>query len=151
MRTGRRREAKIGTVSKRLEICRAKGSGLRFPNKIMKIILIASGALSLLAGFAPTTQAQSITITTGPREISPDTNDSYWVWNEAYQCWVWTGPEFRGDYRGHPYSYWHKRHEGDDRNHRPPRGTHEEGEHHEGEHHEDHHDRDHHDKDGDQH
>jgi hypothetical protein len=122
----------------------------------MKTILIGLGALSLFLGFAPTTQAQSITITTGPMEVSPDTNDSYWVWNDEYQCWVWTGPEFRGDWHGHPYSYWHGRHEGDDRHHRPV-GEHHEGDHHEGDHHDkdhhdkDHHDKDHHDKDGDQH
>ena len=121
----------------------------------MKTILIGLSALSLFVGFARTSQAQSITITAGPTEVSPETNDSYWVWNDEYRCWVWTGPEFRGDYRGHPYTYWHRRHEGDDRNHRPERGHHEgdhhEGERHEGDHHEDHHDGDNHDKDGDQH
>jgi hypothetical protein len=119
----------------------------------MKTILVGLSALSLLVGFSPTTHAQSITITTGPAEVSPETNDSYWVWNDEYQCWIWTGPEFRGDYEGHPYSYWHGRHEGGgDHNHRPAKVEHHEGEHHEGEHHEgDHHDGDHHDKDGDQH
>jgi hypothetical protein len=58
------------------------------------------------------------------------------------------GPEFRGDYEGHPYSYWHGRHEGGgDHNHRPAKVGHHEGEHHEG----DRHDGEHHDKDGDQH
>src|ERR1700686_4303677 len=42
---------------------------------------------------------------------------------DEYQCWIWNGPEFQGDYQGHPYSYWHGRHEGGgDRNHRPGKG-----------------------------
>jgi hypothetical protein len=44
-------------------------------------------------------------------------------WNDEYQCWIWTGPEFQGDYLGHPYVYWHGRHEGGgDRGHRPSKG-----------------------------
>ena len=122
----------------------------------MKTILVGLSALSLFVSFSPTTQAQSITITTGPTEVGPETNDSYWIWNDEYQSWVWTGPEFKGDYEGHPYSYWHGRHEGGDRNHRPGKVVHHEGDHHEGDRHEgdhnkDHHDGDHHDKDGDQH
>jgi hypothetical protein len=84
----------------------------------MKKILIGLCALSLCAGLAPKVLAQSITITVGPT-----TDDSYWVWNDEYQCWVWNGPEFQGDYEGHPYSYWHGRHDGGgDRNHRPGKG-----------------------------
>jgi cytochrome b561 len=60
--------------------------------------------------------------------VGPATDDSYWVWSDEYQCWVWNGPEFQGDYQGHPYSYWHGRHEGGgDRNHRPGKGEISEG------------------------
>jgi hypothetical protein len=81
----------------------------------MKIILIGLCALGLSAGLISKTVAQTVTI-----ELSPATNDSYWVWNDEYQCWLWNGPEFQGDYQGHPYSYWHGRHDGGgDRNNRP--------------------------------
>ncbi len=86
----------------------------------MKRILIGLCALSLFTGLAlaPKAAAQSVTITVGP-----DTDDSYWVWNDEYQCWVWTGPEFQGDYEGHPYSYWHGRHHEEwGRDHRPGKG-----------------------------
>ena len=72
----------------------------------MKIILIGLCALSSFVALAPKTVAQAVTI-----ELSPATNDSYWVWNDEFQCWIWNGPEFQGDYQGHPYSYWHGRHE----------------------------------------
>jgi hypothetical protein len=84
----------------------------------MKKILIGLCALSLCAGLPPKISAQTITITVGPA-----TDDSYWIWNDEYQCWVWNGPAFQGDYQGHPYSYWHGRHDGGgDRNHRPGKG-----------------------------
>src|SRR3984893_9869455 len=90
----------------------------------MKKILIGLCAFSLFAGLTPKTTAQTVTIT-----INPATDDSYWVWNDEYQCWIWNGPEFQGDYEGHPYSYWHGRHEGGgDRNHRPGKGESTEGE-----------------------
>jgi hypothetical protein len=91
----------------------------------MKKILICLCALCLCAGLTPKISAQTVTITVGPA-----TDDSYWVWNDEYQVWVWNGPEFQGDYEGHPYSYWHGRHEGGgDRNHRPSKGERSEGEH----------------------
>ena len=84
----------------------------------MKKILIGLCALSLCAGLVPKIWAQTVTVTVGPT-----TDDSYWIWNDEYQVWVWNGPEFEGDYQGHPYSYWHGRHEGGgDRNHRPGKG-----------------------------
>jgi hypothetical protein len=84
----------------------------------MKTILIGLCALSLFGGLTSKTAAQTVTIV-----ITPATNDSYWVWNDEYQCWVWNGPEFQGYYQGHPYSYWHGRHKGGgDRNHRPVKG-----------------------------
>jgi hypothetical protein len=90
----------------------------------MKKILIGLCALSLCAGLVPKISAQTITITTGPA-----TDDSYWIWSDEYQVWLWNGPEFQGDYQGHPYSYWHGRHEGGgDRNHRPGKGESSEGE-----------------------
>jgi hypothetical protein len=92
----------------------------------MKRILIGLCALSLFTGLAlaPKAAAQSVTITVGP-----DTDDSYWVWNDEYQCWIWNGPEFQGDYQGHPYSYWHGRHHEEwGRDHRPGKGERSEGE-----------------------
>jgi hypothetical protein len=90
----------------------------------MKKILIGLCALGFCAGLAPKISAQTFTITVGPA-----TDDSYWIWNDEYQVWVWNGPEFQGDYQGHPYSYWHGRHEGGgDRNHRPVKGESSEGE-----------------------
>jgi hypothetical protein len=86
----------------------------------MKRVLFGLCALSLFTGlaFAPKVVAQSITITVGPA-----TDDSYWVWNDEYQCWIWNGPEFQGDYQGHPYSYWHERHHEEwGRDHRPAKG-----------------------------
>jgi hypothetical protein len=89
----------------------------------MKKILIGLCALSLCAGLAPKISAQTVTIT-----VDPATDDSYWVWNDEYQCWIWNGAEFQGDYEGHPYSYWHGRHEGGgDRDHRPGRTESSEG------------------------
>jgi hypothetical protein len=84
----------------------------------MKRILIGLCALSVLSGLAlaPKAAAQSVTITL----VGPESDNSYWVWNDEYGCWVWNGPEFQGDYEGHPYAYWHGRHErGGDRDHRP--------------------------------
>ena len=84
----------------------------------MKIILVGLAALSLFTGLTAKIVAQSVTITVGPT-----TDDSFWVWNDEYQCWIWNGPEFQGEYQGHPFSYWHGRHEGgEDRNHRPGKG-----------------------------
>ena len=99
----------------------------RSSDKFMKRILIGFYTLSFLAGlaFIPKAAAQTITIIAGPT-----TDDSYWMWNDEYQVWLWNGPEFQGDYQGHPYSYWHGRHErGGDRNHRPMKGESSEGEH----------------------
>src|SRR3984893_16068680 len=89
----------------------------------MKKILIGLCALGIFAGLTPKTTAQTVTIT-----VNPAMDDSYWVWSDEYQCWIWNGPEFQGDYQGHPYSYWHGRHEsGGDRNHRPGKGESSEG------------------------
>ena len=62
----------------------------------MKTVLIGLCALGLFAGLIPRTAAQNVTITVGPA-----TDDSYWVWSDEYQCWVWNGSEFQGDYQGH--------------------------------------------------
>jgi hypothetical protein len=62
----------------------------------MKIILVGLSALSLFTGLTPKMVAQSVTITVGPT-----TDDSFWVWNDEYQCWIWNGPEFQGEYQGH--------------------------------------------------
>src|SRR5271165_1434344 len=90
----------------------------------MKKILIGLCAFGLFASLTPKTAAQTVTITVGPA-----TDDSYWVWNDEYQCWIWNGPEFQGDYEGHPYSYWHGRHHEEwGRDHRPRKGERSEGE-----------------------
>jgi hypothetical protein len=56
-------------------------------------------ALGLSAGLISKTAAQTVTI-----RFSPATDNSYWVWNNGYQCWIWNGSEFEADYQGHPYS-----------------------------------------------
>jgi hypothetical protein len=77
----------------------------------MKRILFGLCALSLCTGvLSPKASAQTVVITTGP-----EVEESGWVWSDEYQCWIWNGPEFQGEYEGHPYSYWHTRHEGDRR------------------------------------
>jgi hypothetical protein len=84
----------------------------------MKKILVLFCTLSFLVGLAlaPRAAGQTISIAVGPT-----TDDSYWIWN---------GPEFQADYQGHPYSYWHGRHQGGgDRNHRPGKGESSGGEH----------------------
>jgi hypothetical protein len=94
--------------------------GQRFGDKVMRKIFVAFWTISFLAGLtlAPKAVAQTIRIIAGPT-----TDDSYWIWNNEYQVWLWNGPEFQGDYQGHPYSYWHGRHEGGgDHNHRPGKG-----------------------------
>jgi hypothetical protein len=67
--------------------------------KLMKTILIGLCALGLSAGLISKTAAQTVTI-----RFSPATDNSYWVWNNGYQCWIWNGSEFEADYQGHPYS-----------------------------------------------
>src|ERR1700749_1958634 len=64
----------------------------------MKTILIGLCALSIFAGLASKTLAQPVRITLGPAM-----NDSYWIWSDQYQCWIWSGPEFPGDYQGHSF------------------------------------------------
>ena len=111
MNSGGDMSSKIGSIGK---------------SELMKRVLIGLCALNLLTGlaFAPKVEAQSITITVGPA-----TDDSYWVWNDEYQCWIWNGPEFQGDYQGHPYSYWHGRHHEEwGRDRRPGKGERSEGE-----------------------
>src|SRR5271167_1534012 len=65
--------------------------------RIMKRISVGLCILSFSVGlaFAPKAAAQTVTIV-----VSPTTDDSYWVWNDEYQVWVWNGPEFQGDYQG---------------------------------------------------
>jgi hypothetical protein len=64
----------------------------------MKTILISLCALSVFAGLTSKTLAQPVRIT-----LRPATSDSYWTWSDQYQCWVWSGPEFQGDYQGHSF------------------------------------------------
>ena len=120
----KRRES--GTSVETIAIIRMK-MALSIPAiRIMKKILVVFCTLSFLAGLAltPRAAAQTISIVAGPT-----TDDSYWIWNDKYQVWLWNGPEFQADYQGHPYSYWHGRHEGGgDRNHRPGKGESSEGE-----------------------
>src|ERR1700751_3393019 len=64
----------------------------------MKTILISLCVLSIFAGLTSKTLAQSVRTTLGPA-----TNDSCWIWSDQYQCWIWIGPEFQGDYQGHSF------------------------------------------------
>lgn len=67
-------------------------------NKFMRTILLGLCALTLFAGLASKTEAQNVTTT-----LSPLTVDSDWVWSDGYQCWLWNGPQFQGDYKGHSF------------------------------------------------
>ena len=108
----------IATRSEKYETIQATGLSVAFAMKRILIGLCALCALSSLTGLAPQAASQSVTIV-----VSPETDESYWVWSDEYECWVWNGPEFQGDYQGHPYAYWHGRHEGGgDRDHRPSKG-----------------------------
>jgi hypothetical protein len=62
----------------------------------MRTILIGLCALGLFAGLPSKTAAQTVTMTLGPSTV-----DSDWVWSDEYQCWLWNGPKFQGDYHGH--------------------------------------------------
>ena len=90
----------------------------------MKTIWIGLFALGLFAGSPPKAATQTVTTMVGP-----ETDDSYWVWNDEFHCWIWNGPEFQGDYQGHPYSFWHARHEDhEDGSHRPGKSRNGDGE-----------------------
>jgi hypothetical protein len=64
----------------------------------MKTILISLCVLSIFAGLTSKTLAQAVGTTLGPTM-----NDSDWIWSDQYQCWIWNGPEFQGDYQGHSF------------------------------------------------
>jgi len=64
----------------------------------MRTILIGLCALGLFAGLASKTAAQTVTMRLGPPTV-----DSDWVWSDEYQCWLWNGPKFQGDYQGHSF------------------------------------------------
>ena len=64
----------------------------------MKTILISLCVLGIFAGLTSKTLAQTVRTTLGPV-----TNDSDWIWSDQYQCWIWSGPEFQGDYQGHSF------------------------------------------------
>jgi hypothetical protein len=67
-------------------------------NKFMRTLLIGFCALGLFTGLAPKTAAQTTTTT-----LAAPTADLDWVWSDEYQCWVWNGPKFHGDYQGHSF------------------------------------------------
>jgi hypothetical protein len=71
---------------------------LRALNKFMRTILLGLCALTLFAGLTPKTAAQTVTTTLGAPTV-----DSDWVWSDEYQCWLWNGPQFQGDYEGHSF------------------------------------------------
>jgi hypothetical protein len=71
---------------------------LRALNKFMRTILLGLCALALFAGLTPKTAAQAVTTTLGAPTV-----DLNWVWSDEYQCWVWNGPQFQGDYEGHSF------------------------------------------------
>jgi hypothetical protein len=64
----------------------------------MRTILIGLCALGLFAGLTSKTAAQTVPMTLGPLTVDWD-----WVWGDEYQCWVWNGPQFLGDYQGHSF------------------------------------------------
>jgi hypothetical protein len=74
------------------------GDGILKLDKSMRTILLGLCALALLAGLTQKTAAQTVTMTLGPAAVDAD-----WVWSDEYQCWLWSGPEFQGDYQGHSF------------------------------------------------
>jgi hypothetical protein len=64
----------------------------------MRTFLFGLCALGLLAGLTPRTAAQTVTTILGAPTVGLD-----WVWSDEYQCWVWNGPQFQGDYEGHSF------------------------------------------------
>jgi hypothetical protein len=64
----------------------------------MRTILLGLCALTVFAGVPQNTAAQTVTMT-----LCPPTVDADWVWSDEYQCWLWNGPEFQGDYQGHSF------------------------------------------------
>jgi hypothetical protein len=64
----------------------------------MRTILIGLCALGLFGGLPSKTAAQTVTMTLGLSTV-----DSDWVWSDEYQCWLWNGPKFQGDYQGHSF------------------------------------------------
>jgi hypothetical protein len=64
----------------------------------MRTILLGLCALTLFAGLTPKTAAQTVTTTLGAPTV-----DSDWVWSDEYQCWLWNGPQFQGDYEGRSF------------------------------------------------
>ena len=67
-------------------------------DKSMRTILLGLCALTLFAGLTQKTAAQTVTAALGPPTVDAD-----WVWSDEYQCWLWNGPEFQGDYQGHSF------------------------------------------------
>jgi hypothetical protein len=64
----------------------------------MRTILLGLCALTLFAGLTQKTAAQTVTMTLGSPTVDAD-----WVWSDEYQCWLWNGPKFQGDYQGHSF------------------------------------------------
>jgi hypothetical protein len=64
----------------------------------MRTILLGLCALTLFAGLTQKTAAQTVIAALGPPMADAD-----WVWSDEYQCWLWNGPEFQGDYQGHSF------------------------------------------------
>ena len=64
----------------------------------MRTILLGLCAITLFAGLTPKTAAQTLTTTLGAPPVDLD-----WVWSDEYQCWLWNGPQFQGDYEGHSF------------------------------------------------
>src|ERR1700683_5611851 len=55
----------------------------------MRTILLGLCALTLFAGLTSKTAAPTVAVD--------------WAWSDQYQCWVWNGPQFEGDYEGHSF------------------------------------------------
>ena len=72
--------------------------GILTLDKSMRTILLGLCALTVFAGLTQKTAAQTVTLT-----LDPLTVDADWVWSDEYQCWLWNGPKFQGDYQGHSF------------------------------------------------
>ena len=64
----------------------------------MRTVLLGLCALASFVDLTPETAAQTVTATLGVPTVDLD-----WVWNDECQCWVWSGPQFQGDYEGHSF------------------------------------------------
>jgi hypothetical protein len=65
---------------------------------LVALLMLGTAVLGVFPGLTPKTAAQTSTTT-----LAAPTVDLDWVWSDQYQCWVWHGPEFHGDYQGRSF------------------------------------------------